>query len=174
MTHNITNEQVARVFAMYLGCEIRYGENEEASTLESIATSGLIGDENRDERGEGWYDQSDCKLLLTPLHAISDEDAIEVSKLFWRGSATNEERKYLGRMAVGFHFENYSWDYENGFDTAKNRKRISEIGFIAATRIYQYLIQKSYAVPLFFEPGHPDNGKDAIQLGLAIDKTKTK
>src|SRR6476660_685633 len=77
----LSREEIAMVFAMYLGAEIKYAEHEETSTLESVSVSGLLGDENRDESGEGWYDTADCKLLLTPLSEITDEDAIEVAKL---------------------------------------------------------------------------------------------
>ena len=34
--------------------------------------------------------------------------------------------------------------------------------------IWQYLTMKGYAVPLFFGVGHPANGKDAVELGLAV------
>lgn len=36
---------------------------------------------------------------------------------------------------------------------------------------YQYLIFKGYAVPLWFGVNHWANGKTAIELGIAIDKT---
>lgn len=36
--------------------------------------------------------------------------------------------------------------------------------------MYQFLISRSYAVPLFFSPGHWANGKTALDLNIAIKK----
>lgn len=142
-----TNEQLSKVFAMYLGCEFKYDENEESNILESIAISGLVGDENRDESGEGWYGAQDCKLLLTPLSAITDEDAIEVAKIYY---GDDYKKKGVGIDLIDHFRSGYQGD------------------IIRVNLIQQYLIQKGYAVPLFIEVGHPDNGKTAIELGLAI------
>lgn len=165
MKAELTNEQIARVFAMYLGCEFKYEENEETSILESVDTSGLIGDENRDDSGEGWYGLDDCKLLLTPLSGISDEDAIAIANVrgkrggSWACNMAKDEDERQYNIQRGKKRLQGLWEYETSFD--------------ASYYIIQYLIQKGYAVPLFIEVGHPDNGKDAIQLGIAIDKTQT-
>lgn len=152
MKKELTNEQIARIFAMYLGCELKYEDNSHTTTLESVSTSGLLGDENRDESGEGWYDASDCKLLLTPLSAISDEDAIEAAKII-RGE---------GNWHICVGIEIIGRMYKTSMDRATGRY----------IQLHQFLIQRGYAVPLFIEPNHPLNGKTAIKLGLAIDKTK--
>lgn len=90
------------------------------------------------------------RLALTPLSAISDEHAIEVGKLNISGDGFN----YL---AIGKSITHWLEKY------GKNR----DVSF----EIYQQLIQWGYAVPLFIESGHPDNGKTAIELGIAIAKT---
>lgn len=64
MNMELTNEQIARVFAMYLGC--------------------YFIDEGWKESRKCLYPHEmphSCKLLLKPLSAITDEDAIEVAKI---------------------------------------------------------------------------------------------
>jgi hypothetical protein len=65
---------------LYLGCEMMY--EGEISTLESVSSSGLVGDENRDESGEGWYDVSDIKPILRPLSDMTDEEAKVMQPMF--------------------------------------------------------------------------------------------
>lgn len=96
----------------------------------------------------------DMKLALIPLDKVSDEHAIEIG-LMW-----------------GFRI-----DDKNRATVIEKSKHIIE-GFVKITmnslraiNIYQQLIYWGYAVPLFIEPGNPDNGKTAIELDIAIDKT---
>jgi hypothetical protein len=111
---------------------------------------------------------------LTPLSAISDEDAIELAfkgglakgyeifKVYSKAPDTwvcvKTRRKYFDDE---LKFNEDGYKYEEVYVTFYDLKAWQ----------FQYLIQKGYAVPLFIEPNHPLNGKTAIELGLAIDKT---
>lgn len=151
MTVELSNQEVAKVFAMYLGCEILMEAEQNSSepnidTLQSVNISGAFwsSDQGNDE---GQYFEF-CKLLLTPLEKISDEDAIQVAKI----NTSNSDY----------------WTVEDGRDTV-----INDIAFVNY-EIYQFLISRSYAVPIWLGIDHPANGKDAITLGIAIDKTINK
>ena len=164
MTHNLTNEQVTRVQWMYYGAEVLVTSLKEGFSWVGNKRVTINWNIIRiSESGDVQF-----QLLLTPLHAISDEDAIEVANigeikypLF--GIDINERRRKLIKAG---------WDLV--LDICEGLSTHRQFSRLHANFIFQYLTQKSYAVPLFFEPGHPDNGKDAIELGLAIDKTKTK
>jgi hypothetical protein len=95
------------------------------------------------------------KLLLTPLSKVTDEHAIEVSdfwdNIFLRSSwATLEEKAHFGKYIVISGKYNERWE------------------------LREYLRITGHAIPLFFGINHPCNGKTAIELGIAIDKTTMK
>ena len=93
------------------------------------------------------------KLLLTRLKDISDEHDFEIATIVYG----------KGDWAIGVGKEVVKKLYDN------------KTLFSAAPKwffVHQYLIQKSYAVPLFFGVEHLANGKTAIELGIAIDKNK--
>ena len=191
-TNSLSNEQIARVFAMYMHCEaldIKAEPDENISKIQGIFRTGDLVDNYGND-----LPLRDCKLLLTPLSAISDEDAIEVAKMSgFAWQLVEEERGYSNIVNEVFV------DVE-GIDRQKSHivlpiTHICFEGFVTITFkgevfithedlsgqeyapstyfIHQYLIQNGYAVPLFIEIGHPDNGKTAIELGLAIEKTQT-
>lgn len=90
---------------------------------------------------------SEPLICLWSLQDISDEDAIEVAKMM-------------------------DW-YSDDFNITEFKKvfcyrTINDVRYY----VHQYLIQRGYAVPLFIEPNHPANGRTAIELNLAIDKSK--
>lgn len=149
MENKLTNEEIERVFAMYIPCKI---------------LNGIDGDlKLRDLKYTNINTYAYCKiaepkLLLTLLSAITDEHAAELSEaLFPDGNI---------------------YDYLHGAPTGraivasiKNNRQTNT--FYPHARIFdgfQYLIQKNYAVPLFLGINHWANGKTAIELGIAIDK----
>jgi hypothetical protein len=152
MADQLTNEEIARVFAMYWGCEVQHRLGE-TGRIRSVVQNMAQG-----------YEYTIVNkvihphtLLLTPLSKISDEDAIEVAKM-------------------------YGYDFSKKSPTASEilkwtKDSLSHFGYPSAgfgiryIDIFQYLIQKGYAVPLFFGIDHPLNGKTAIEIGIAIDKT---
>lgn len=139
-TVQLTNEEIARVFAVYLGCQCRNG----GTLTHSLITHCLAAP----------FGFANTQMALTPLSKISDEDAIEVAK---------------------FHIPIFGGlEIPKGSDFEKQaiREGKKSVLYCYSAVLFQYLIQKGYAVPLFFGVNHPLNGKTAIELNLAIDKTK--
>lgn len=136
----LSNEEKARVFAMYLGCECNRGCMH-TSRIEQTLQGDL---------------PIDVKLLLIPLQDITDEHTIEVGKV-------------IGNVA---HLSDDSIIHQVKEIICTNRIYNMQTNVPAIRWMYafQYLIQKGYAVPLFFGVNHPCNGKTVIELGLAINK----
>lgn len=150
----LTKEETAKVFALYLCCECScvYDPPRRTLFLKSVSNDSLWCVLDLSANAGGYncrFDQ--VKLLLTPLSAISDEDAIEVAKMW--GSLLKDEFKpdYVRRVVKLHSVQIGKW--------------------LESWNMFQYFISKGYAVPLFFGINHPANGKTAIELGIAIDKT---
>jgi len=133
-TTQLTNQEIARIFAMYLYTETwHYSDWKEDST--GVLSGQLLNLVKDTGTKHGL-------LYLTPLEKISDEDAIEVASFYGfklTGDVTPENLASFGRNQVQLDIEK-SW-------------------------LWQFLIQKGYAVPIY------PYGKTAIELGIAIDKT---
>lgn len=156
----LTTEQKARVFALYIGSRIEYATQHGPSEIQSVGILS-IGQQWDDTifcvRGQingdilGGVDLESDRLLLRPLSAITEEDAMDFIKvrnsINWKGPQDKEAVTRYVLAAIGPPIEQ---------------------GFGFHWEVYQFLIQRGYAVPLFITPGHPDNGKTAIELGLAI------
>lgn len=176
--NKLTNEEIAKVFAMYLGCEIENkpytglppSEKDYFTVIGKLIYCIPEKDErlvcviqNKDAQGFDWDDRShipdfDCKLLLTPLDKISDEDAEMTARVL-----KIKSDEYLAKSG-------------EDWNRIKVVKRWIETGRYMGEEFldifaYQYLISKGYAVPLWFGVEHWANGKTAIELGIAIDKT---
>jgi hypothetical protein len=134
------------------------------------------------------------RLLLRPLSAISDEHAITVAMMMRRPYHTSFDVENLrvkwspttkpNRFLLVIAFTGKAVNTAGHDDSQDYIIHITSWGSITAyigdgvqrsewcpinngQFITQYLIQQGYAVPLFIAPGHPDNGKTAIELGLA-------
>lgn len=150
-TQQLTQEEIARVFAMY-------GSATFTESKGNMSGSGpawyVVYKYVEDERN----DLSPYKLLLTPLDRISDEDAIEVANFRGFGSKSCKllDLGYQSSITIG--------------------NDIGSVQLFPYTDLHlsKYLISKGYAVPLFFAPNHLANGKTAIELGIAIDNIQTK
>lgn len=164
MTHQLTNEEIVRVFAMYLGCK---------AWSEYHYVSNPDGDGGHVYRGETEMDAEtiidfDCqyskiKLCLTPLSGISDEHAIVLANIL----------KYKSEE---YFIKNTGY---TRIDAVKKLLIEGSSGYYGGnalniTYAFQQIALWGYPVPLFFGLDHPCNGKNAIELGLAIDKTTLK
>lgn len=80
MKHSLTNSEIARVFAMHLGCDIMAG-NISGKIYGIYEYSKEVwvqyGEELREEELIQY-----CKLLLTPLQDITDEHLIQIGKIW--------------------------------------------------------------------------------------------
>lgn len=174
--NNLTTNEKAKVFAMYLGCDflinVKADLKEKAKEfrpelLHYVENSkGYSECEKRvfGKEALALYNLDYCTLLLTPLEKINDEECLFISSVVYTGKTPLKERVSMGRHYVEYNFLNKP---KNGsISTILDR----EFGVKEAIIIYQYLFSKGYIIPLFFSPNHPANGKTAIELGLAMDK----
>lgn len=71
MENKLTNEEIAKVFALYLGCDYHVCYNIEGAQVIEKVTGKIIQDILED----AWLGENNRELLLlTPLELISDED----------------------------------------------------------------------------------------------------
>jgi len=156
----LTNEEIARVFAMYWGGKVSTidGDGKMLTLYPKCITVKLnkitFGQELHGlDDGNGGLHRSyphyggSCKLYLTSLSKITDEHALDVAKI----NGIRTENPLLVGKSISY------WLKIQG----ENRDCTIEI--------FQYLIQKGYAVPLFFGINHWANAKTPIELGIAIE-----
>lgn len=148
----LTTEEKARIFAMYLGqdCLCNTGEVLKLEIRsESVNEIGL------------WPATLDmCKLILRPLSKVTDEDAIEVSKLKdialeqYEHAVHRGDSKFIQFISVTFR-------------TGRRESEEEIIDFNGEglnNEQAQFLISKGYAVRIW------PHYKTPIELGLAIER----
>lgn len=148
----LTNEQIARVFAMYLGQHLLMSDEPYYYTRKLDVQ--IIDGKSIDIHEAVTYGK---KLLLTPLSSTSDEHLEEISQIM--GCEKHLTYQFITDFFILLGNDEMPFD-ESGITW----------NMLSVFYVTQYLIQKGYAVPLFIEPNHPLNGKTAIELGLAITK----
>lgn len=154
----LTNEEIARVFSLYFGLpksirNIRWDSS--IPSMESfIPNNNVI---------------KDWRLLLTPLSAITDEHAIEVAKM-----CEYDIEKLKLYYGIKPFFKVRSGNLYVTFIPEKERNNEELDWIYISTQAYLFLITEGYAVPLFLGINHWANGKTAIKLKIAIDKTIVK
>lgn len=132
----ISNEKIAKVFAQYYPCRYNNGIDNESRELRLSSIDTLA-----------YCKITKPKLILKPLSAITDEDAIEVAKIYF-----DDEKELLPPDGV--------WIIEEIIIKNKTCK------YKRAILIYQYLQSKGYDLPNF----HLE-GKTLHEVGLAIYET---
>lgn len=164
LNNNLIPGQKARIFNMHLPfqainnevyggeCTINSVYYHEGKHIEFGTTDGAYG-----------ISPNNILMLLTPLSAISDEHAEEVAKML-PISMPNSKGEFL-------HLNGLEYCNRNGINVTNWVKKQLSVLVKDNYQVREYLMQKGYAVPLFIAPGHPDNSKTAIELGLAIDRT---
>lgn len=159
----LTKHEIHRIFALYWGCDaIEDGETGKVYVLDELSCPDDVE----------WGTPYGPRLILRPLSKVTDEDAIEVAKIM--GMPANAEILKIYRDRESWIEIEYRWvnevaelNNEDGYSYSATGVPIREVGHAVP---FQFLIQRGYAVPLFIAPGHLDNGKTAIELGLAIER----
>ena len=171
--NNLTTEQKARIFAIYI--------RQTCCNIKGLSTPQKICGVNSsctDIKPDTWdynnkpprsWEFDELNLILRPLKSITNEDAIEVARLNEDFYSVYIEPEDLLRDEMDEHS---FLVYQRCFVDRDDRIEYVFSDCLKSDQ-FQYLIQRGYAVPLFIAPGHPDNGKTAIELGLAIDSTVT-
>jgi len=76
--NKLTKEQIARVFALYMGCHVKFTTNKGHTHIAAIGA--LASDAVQSADYIDWYLLEQCQLILTPLSSLTDEHAVEVAK----------------------------------------------------------------------------------------------
>ena len=188
--NKLTNEEIARVFLMYLGQNVDtatgwsgggYGATYKDITLSNIEMHVLNMGSYLNNPKES--NERRVQISLTPLPAITDEHAIKVAELVndekYIEGETFEIVKEDERISVysskiehsnASKLEGYRYETRIYTDCYITRIRAYSETIQMPYEAYQYLIQQGYAVPLFFGIDHWANGKTAIELGIAESK----
>lgn len=188
--NKLTNEEISRVFAMYFGCDVQFTfssnyfdwirENRKARVIGIVENNVRVRPITRD----GKVDFSNfnslrvdvCKLLLSPLSEITDEDAIALFKAK-AGVNTNEDKAEILSIIRGKNHVQLNYRYIHPDMNYNNDDGYSYSAWAFSTNTvsdivtFQQLISLGYSVPLWFGINHWANAKAPIELGIAIDKT---
>lgn len=111
MNTEITNEFLAACFAAYWGCKMKIADYPHEYDMCMLnGNSVCVGQNVKDV--DLWYKINTCKLILTPLSLITDEDAIEVAKIGKIPETIEQGRKlamgrFLGSICEMAHVINY-------------------------------------------------------------------
>jgi len=173
----LTNEIKLKIFSNYIGCRVKYigtdGEYKEGMSdtnkddynyrfiLTGIkkdnhwCTTALFGDIlNREDLVVDTNietDINDCKLILTPLSEITDEDAIELTNILgWKGLNSGEAKALFGLFFL--------------IKSNDNLKSQLLYDLNDICMVYDYLRFKGYMVPYM--------GIDLYEAGIAIKPIK--
>jgi len=95
-----TNEFLARVYGAYFWCNTAFF-NSDTNCWESGSLNNphnLVPKMTNDPEDEDRFDFNRRRLALTPLSEISDEDAIEVAKMFDASAPTS----IFGRKVISY------------------------------------------------------------------------
>lgn len=162
--NQLTNEEIAKVFAMYFPCECRItnGNPNQVLFLQQLGSDFCNVGSHINHIGGYRNNYTAVKLLLKSLSNISDEDAVEVAKF-----AFTEVVNHYQLIEIGKDYINYI--FLGGSLSNRRSQDVDQFDVNHNFQIYQYLISKGYAVPLFFGVNHWANGKTLIELGHAIE-----
>lgn len=144
MKQGLTKSEIARVFALYWGQKV---------LLPAPGAKKLV-EINYYRMQHLEKDDTDYHLALIPIYKLINhlDQYIFIKKILhsceWDNPITGRE---------------FIISVSNNICENKCHNLLWEA--------FQYLIKYGYAVPLYFGPDHPCNGKTAIELGIAIDVT---
>lgn len=176
----LTREETAKVFAMYLGQYVIHDDGEIAHLVGVVDTYAHLIHLDTNSYGSGSVDY--VKLLLTPLSAITDEQILELCKVY--APTIFGDYRYNKWAIEQDGVKSDTWDVVNikrkndGYvfqlDKIDGELRLYDEDMVDTSSInhyyQQWYFQNRFAVPLFFSIDHPANGKTAIDLGIAIIK----
>lgn len=171
----LTTEQRARIFALYLGCEAtltgdRYHEGPPPVIASALCRDGIgLSANGLDGRMRSWeVPFEETQLILRSVSAITDDETVMVGLLSGYVLRTDANE------SIGWSRESLIeriWEAFLSFDSIYSDGEERKIDMLSSAA-FQYLTQQGVSLPLFIAPSHPYNGKTAIDLGLAIDSTK--
>lgn len=173
----LTNEEIVKVFINHIFCSAIYKKSN--AIFEITGLTWMFNQYHllTNPSCNMGYSVAECQLLLTPLSSISDEDAVELAKIIHKLIHPLKVLRNNNRIVVvstgNDELAINKWlVIQDGDIWVEVDEIVEKLNYEDAISVFQYLISKGYDVPLFFGIDHPCNGKTAIELGIAIDKTK--
>lgn len=169
MIENLTNQEIAKVFAMYLGCKVEedYSGKSPNGTLTEVNL--LAGGTCKVLHNVEWaFNIEDCKLVLQNLSSITDEHAIALAKMWqpdydWEPKDITEDYLFLTcrdyQMWIWFEGE---LSFEEIYHHSERIAETTTCGNII--ELIDQLREWGYALPY--------KDQSLFELGIAIDKTK--
>ncbi len=175
MNQELSNQEKAKIFALYLGQQFVYEDNE-PDDICGVYGDDVVYGNDADESGEGIFSISECKLILSPLSSISDEDALEIAEIitspgyyiaqyevfdrtdkFIQVMCQNKQGEEYGGSVFIYFNGDIDWDYHNKDKCDGHGMRLLQS--------YDYLREHGYALPY--------KGRDLFELGIAIPNKQT-
>lgn len=116
----------------------------------------------------------DTVLLLRRYYSMNEQEANDISKIMLSGMDCKIENVYknsVGEWFVRTDGTFYRWTFRcNALlmqSAIDDEWRSCDIHLLSIYHCYQYLINHSFAIPLFFGVGHWATGMNAYDLGIA-------
>lgn len=157
MKEQLTNEEKARVFAMYGVCQTKKGERLQYCGHTSNFGYAVVYKPFFESMWCGW---DEILIEVKPISTITYEHAFNVAT---KTDYTRTYKKENTDFTVGV-FD------ERGFTIGNKANGATFFCHSLHWRQYEYLREEGYAVPLWFDIDHWANGKTAIELNIAIEK----
>lgn len=151
----MSKEDRARVFALYLGCDLDLGDNEHTATLAGVGMDDFTSIEHSTgSYGEHSIHDQSTKLILKDLSEISDEDAVEVAKILKVSYSNNPESDAC------FDITGLAYFLQELFETGSDVMSVTGDKFLLLS---DYLRSKSYMLPY--------KGQDLFTTGIAVKES---
>lgn len=175
----LTPKEIATIFRLYTGQKVLEW-NDPSVQSTSIMTLAAVGIETCHGEAESRdtinphmkYSVSRFMLRLKPFSRIDDEEAIELAKVLLPGYAEYEIHDRLEGNNPMILIAVYDTDRQNEITLRiflRGAPWFDASSYLVHTvhLAFGYLASRGFAVPVFFSADHPNNGKTALELGIA-------
>jgi hypothetical protein len=183
MDNKLTHEEIASVFTKYIGQPVLVegGAFEHLKGSRSEKLLGVINDNasmfftaaNGGLRNSFYFKDANYKLLLNDFSRITDEEILNLSKIFYYKDPIKTE-KFQDAIRIFYSSERggLSLTIYDDFSMGLDGEDYAWEDPLSYSFAIEYLTDRGYPTPLFFGPGHWANGMSAVELDIANCKTK--
>lgn len=175
--NKLTNEEIARIFLLYWQQPFVYDGSFSIQRVVAGITKGWNIIDDNEPAGSSSYRVDKCKLILTTLEDMSDENALDICKAAapgcfgiyridkWRVVDRNDNDGCYIKIGRNLTKEHFTINKRTG-EVVFNDDDTRDI----QDSYYTEYFRLGISVPITISAGHPYNGKTPIQLGIAIKK----
>lgn len=177
LMNKLTRKEILTVFSKYIGCAAIIFDSDEPVSSE-IEVIDLPGETVMCD-GVAWIPE-DLKLILRPVSHLSGNDILTACGVYdstgtMYAKYKNIEFRRIENLSQRIVIQDTGFSYL--FDCTTGAISLYNRGthvWSADTQLYlaQWYFNNRVAIPLHFEPGHWANGKNAIELGIAVPSNK--